>query len=136
MKKRIIALLVIMSSFNLQANEIKNMGDKNLIDTVNESLFVNKNIITIDDIEEIEKIISEKIMNFDNIKINSLLVKDFKKNNLNILKVRNIEIEIEKINIKFNNYKKGIEIQLNQYSVLFEVLYSLASMKIEYFTDA
>ena len=77
-------------------------------------------------------------MNFDNIKINSLLVKDLKKNNLNILKVRNIEIkdEIEKINIKFNNYKKGIEIQLNQYSVLFEVLYSLASMKIEYFTDA
>ena len=101
-------------------------------------IIINKNIITIDDIYEIEKIISEKIMNFDNIKINSLLVKDLKKNNLNILKVRNIEIKdkIEKIKIKFNNYKKGIEIQLNQYSVLFELLYSLASVKIAYFTDA
>ena len=77
-------------------------------------------------------------MNFDNIKINSLLVKDLKKNNLNILKVRNIEIKdkIEKIKIKFNNCKKGIEIQLNEYSVLFELLYSLASVKIDYFTDA
>lgn len=101
-------------------------------------IIINKNIITIDDIDEIEKIISEKIMNFDNIKINSLIVKDLKKNNLNILKVRNIEIKdkIEKIEIKFNNYKKGIEIQLNQYSVLFELLYSLVSVKIDYFTDA
>lgn len=101
-------------------------------------IIINKNIITIDDINEIEKIISEKIMNFDNIKINSLLVKDLKKNNLNILKVRNIEIKdkIEKIKIKFNNCKKGIEIQLNEYSVLFELLYSLASVKIDYFTDA
>ena len=56
--------------------------------TINASIEESKN-----DIEEKEKIISEKIMNFDNIKINSLLVKDLKKNNLNILKVRNIEIK-------------------------------------------
>ena len=38
--------------------------------------------------------------------------------------------------MKIKGYKNPKIIDLNEYSVLFELLYSLASMKIEYFTDA
>ena len=50
MKKNIIALLAIMSSFNVQANEIENTGDKSLVDTVSETLFINKKKIIIEDL--------------------------------------------------------------------------------------
>lgn len=43
---------------------------------------------------------------------------------------------IPKIDMKIKGYKNPKIIDLNEYSVLFELLYSLASMKIEYFTDA
>ena len=100
MKKRIIALLTIMSSFNLQANEIKNMGDKNLIDTVNESLFVNKNIITIEDVLPIRMSSRKKVKLELLIQTSQLNIDLFDMNNIKIVKKE------EKENL--SNLEKGL----------------------------
>ena len=59
---------------------------------------------------------------------------------LKLMELKKIEINYEmgipKIDMKIKGYKNPKIIDLNEYSVLFELLYSLASMKIEYFTDA
>ena len=43
---------------------------------------------------------------------------------------------IPKVSLKIKGYKNTKRIELNENSVLFEVLYNLVSMKIDYFTDA
>ena len=43
---------------------------------------------------------------------------------------------IPKVSLKIKGFKREKVIQLNEYSILFEMLYNLASMKIEYLTDA
>lgn len=52
MKKGII-LLGILSLFSLQANEIKKIGDRSLVETVSEELFINKKNIIIEDVLQI-----------------------------------------------------------------------------------
>ena len=52
MKKGII-LLGILSLFSLQANEIKKIGDRSLVETVSEELFINKKNIIIEDVLKI-----------------------------------------------------------------------------------
>lgn len=52
MKKGII-LLGILSLFSLQANEIKKIGDRSLVETVSEELVINKKNIIIEDVLQI-----------------------------------------------------------------------------------
>ena len=46
------------------------------------------------------------------------------------------EMGIPKNNMKIKGYKNTKKIDISESSVLFYMLYNLASMKIEYFTDA
>ena len=78
--------------------------------------------------------------NFQNIIINSLVVRNIDTNKLRVLELSRINTEFEmgipKVSLKIKGFKREKVIQLNEYSILFEMLYNLASMKIEYLTDA
>ena len=78
--------------------------------------------------------------NFQNIIINSLVVRNIDTNKLRVLEFSRINTEFEmgipKVSLKIKGFKREKVIQLNEYSILFEMLYNLASMKIEYLTDA
>ena len=105
-----------------------------------EGILLNQDLITLFNIDKVEKIISDILNNFDNISINSIVVRDVATNELRILELSKINTEYEmgipKINLKIKGYKNTKTIELNESSVLFEILYNIASMKIEYFTDA
>ena len=77
---------------------------------------------------------------FQNIIINSLVVRNIDTNELRVLNLDRINTEFEmgipKVSLKIKGFKGEKIIPLNKYSILFEILYNLASMKIEYFTDA
>ena len=51
--KKGINLLGILSLFSLQANEIKKIGDRSLVETVSEELVINKKNIIIEDVLQI-----------------------------------------------------------------------------------
>lgn len=105
-----------------------------------EGILLNQDLITLFNIDKVEKIISDILNNFNNISINSIVVRDVATNELRILELSRINTEYEmgipKINLKIKGYKNEKKIELNENSVLFEMLYNIASMKIEYFTDA
>ena len=105
-----------------------------------EGILLNQDLITLFNIDKVEKIISDILNNFNNISINSIVVRDVATNELRILELSKINTEYEmgipKINLKIKGYKGKKIIPLNEYSILFEMLYNLTSMKIEYFTDA
>ena len=105
-----------------------------------EGILLNQDLITLFNIDKVEKIISDILNNFNNISINSIVVRDVATNELRILELSKINTEYEmgipKINLKIKGYKNEKKIELNENSVLFEMLYKIASMKIEYFTDA
>ena len=105
-----------------------------------EGILLNQDLITLFNIDKVEKIISDILNNFNNISINSIVVRDVATNELRILELSKINTEydmgIPKINLKIKGYKNEKKIELNENSVLFEMLYNIASMKIEYFTDA
>lgn len=105
-----------------------------------EGILLNQDLITLFNIDKVEKIISNILNNFNNISINSIVVRDVATNELRILELSKINTEYEmgipKINLKIKGYKNEKKIELNENSVLFEMLYNIASMKIEYFTDA
>ena len=107
-----------------------------------EGILLNQDLITLFNIDKVEKIISDILNNFDNISINSIIVRDVdtNTNELRILEISKIKTEYEmgipRIKLKIKGYKNEKKIEINENSVLFEVLYNLASMKIEYFTDA
>lgn len=105
-----------------------------------EGILLNQDLITLFNIDKVEKIISDILNNFNNISINSIVVRDVATNELRILELSKINTEYEmgipKINLKIKGYKNTKTIELNENSVLFEILYNIASMKIEYFTDA
>ena len=105
-----------------------------------EGILLNKDLITLFNINKVEKIISGILNNFENISINAIVVKNVDTNELRILELSKINTEYEmgisKIDMKIKGYKKEKKIELNENSVLFEVLYNLVSMKIDYFTDA
>ena len=105
-----------------------------------EGILLNQDLITLFNIDKVEKIISDILNNFNNISINSIVVRDVATNELRILELSKINTEYEmgipKINLKIKGYKNEKKIELNENSVLFEILYNIASMKIEYFTDA
>ena len=105
-----------------------------------EGILLNQDLITLFNIDKVEKIISDILNNFNNISINSIVVRDVATNELRILELSKINTEYEmgipKINLKIKGYKNEKKIELNENSVLFEMLYNIASMKIEYFTDA
>lgn len=105
-----------------------------------EGIFVNKNLITLQNLDTVEQLISDILNGFQYINIGSIVVRDIDSKKLKLMELKKIEINYEmgipKIDMKIKGYKNPKIIDLNEYSVLFEVLYSLASMKIEYFTDA
>ena len=105
-----------------------------------EGIFVNKNLITLQNLNIVEQLISDILNNFKDIKVGSIVVRDIDSKELRILELKKIDVYFEmgipKINMKIKGYKNIKRIDLNEYSILFEMLYNLASMKIEYFTDA
>lgn len=105
-----------------------------------EGIFINAKLVTLQNVNEVEKIITNILNNFQNIIINSLVVRNIDTNKLRVLNLDRINTEFEmgipKVNLKIKGFKGEKVIQLNEYSILFELLYSLASMKIESFTDA
>jgi hypothetical protein len=105
-----------------------------------EGIFVNKNLITLQNIDTVEQLISDILNGFQYIKIESIVVRDIDSKKLRLLELKKIDVDFDmrvpKINLKIKGYKSEKKIELNENSVLFELLYSLASMKIEYFTDA
>ena len=105
-----------------------------------EGILLNKDLITLFNINKVEKIISGILNNFENISINSIIVRNVDNNELRILELSKINTEYEmgipKVSLKIKEYKNTKRIELNENSVLFEVLYNLVSMKIDYFTDA
>lgn len=105
-----------------------------------EGILLNKDLITLFNINKVEKIISEILNNFKNISINAIVVKNVDTNELRILELSKINTEYEmgipKVSLRIKGFKGKKIIPLNESSVLFEMLYNLASMKIEYFTDA
>ena len=74
------------------------------------------------------------------IKVGSIVVRDIDSKELRILELKKIDVDfdmrVSKINLKIKGYKNTKIIELNENSVLFEILYNIASIKIEYFTDA
>ena len=127
MKKGII-LLGILSLFSLQANEIENIGDRSLVETVSEELFINKKNIIIEDVLQInmnsrkrvklELLIQTSNLNIDFLDMNQIkIVKKEEKESLSNLEKglvseitykaleKNgklyIELESEKENIEF-----------------------------------
>lgn len=127
MKKGII-LLGILSLFSLQANEIKKIGDRSLVETVSEELFINKKNIIIEDVLQInmnsrkrvklELLIQTSNLNIDFLDMNQIkIVKKEEKESLSNLEKglvseiaykaleKNgklyIELESEKENIEF-----------------------------------
>ena len=86
------------------------------------------------------KLISDILNNFEEINIESIVVRDIDSNKLKVMELKKIDVDFEmgipKINMKIKGYKNIKRIDLNEYSILFEMLYNLASIKIEYFTDA
>ncbi len=105
-----------------------------------EGVFINTKLFTLQNVNEIEKIISDILNEFQNIIINSLVVRNIDTNELRVLNLDRINTEFEmgipKVSLKIKGFKGEKIIPLNEYSILFEILYNLASMKIEYFTDA
>ena len=105
-----------------------------------EGILLNKDLITLFNINKVEKIISGILNNFENISINSIIVRNVDNNELRILELSKVDTEYEmgipKINMKIKGYKNIKKIDISESSVLFDMLYNLASMKIEYFTDA
>jgi hypothetical protein len=105
-----------------------------------EGILLNKDLITLFNINKVEKIISEILNNFKNISINAIVVKNVDTNELRILELSKINTEYEmgipKVSLRIKGFKGKKIIPLNESSVLFEMLYNLASMKIEYLTDA
>lgn len=105
-----------------------------------EGVFVNKTLITLQNLNIVEKLISDILNNFEEINIESIVVRDIDSNKLKVMELKKIDVDFEmgipKINMKIKGYKNIKRIDLNEYSILFEMLYNLASIKIEYFTDA
>lgn len=105
-----------------------------------EGIFVNKNLITLQNLDTVEQLISDILNNFEDIKVGSIVVRDIDSKELRILELKKIDVDFDmrvaKINLKIKGYKNEKKIELNENSVLFEILYNIASMKIEYFTDA
>lgn len=105
-----------------------------------EGIFINAKLVTLNNINDVEEIIEDILKNFQNIIINSLVVRNIDTNELRVLNLDKINTEFEmgvqKISMKIKGFKGRKTIDLNESSVLFEMLYNLASMKIEYFTDA
>ena len=105
-----------------------------------EGIFINTKLVTLHNVNEVEKIITNILNNFQNIIINSLVVRNIDTNKLRVLELSRINTEFEmgipKVSLKIKGFKREKVIQLNEYSILFEMLYNLASMKIEYLTDA
>ena len=104
-----------------------------------EGIFINTKLVTLNNINDVEEIIEDILKNFQNIIINSLVVRNIDTNELRVLNLDKINTEFEmgvqKISMKIKGFKGRKTIDLNESSVLFEMLYNLESMKIEYFTD-
>ena len=105
-----------------------------------EGIFINTKLVTLNNINDVEEIIEDILKNFQNIIINSLVVRNIDTNELRVLNLDKINTEFEmgvqKISMKIKGFKGRKTIDLNESSVLFEMLCNLESMKIEYFTDA
>lgn len=105
-----------------------------------EGIFINTKLVTLYNVNDVEEIIEDILKNFQNIIINSLVVRNIDTNELRVLNLYKINTEFEmgvqKISMKIKGFKGRKTIDLNESSVLFEMLYSLASVKIDYFTDA
>ena len=91
-----------------------------------EGIFVNKNLITLQNLDTVEQLISDILNGFQYIKIGSIVVRDIDSKELRILELKKIDVDfgmgIPKINMKIKGYKNEKKIELNENSVLFEIL--------------
>ena len=105
-----------------------------------EGIFINTKLVTLQNLNIVEQLISDILNNFEDINIGSIVVRDIDSNKLKLMELKKIDVDFEmgipKVSLKIKGFKGEKVIQLSEYSILFELLYSLASMKIEYFTDA
>lgn len=99
MKKGII-LLGILSLFSLQANEIKKIGDRSLVETVSEELFINKKNIIIEDILKIN-MNSEKTVKLE------LLIQT-NKLNIDLFDMSQMKIVKKEEKESLSNLEKGL----------------------------
>lgn len=99
MKKGII-LLGILSLFSLQANEIKKIGDRNLVETVSEELFINKKNIIIEDVLKIN-MNSEKTVKLE------LLIQT-NKLNIDLFDMSQMKIVKKEEKESLSNLEKGL----------------------------
>lgn len=99
MKKGII-LLGILSLFSLQANEIKKIGDRSLVETVSEELFINKKNIIIEDVLKINMNSEKKVKLELLIQTNKLNIDLFDMSQMKIVKKEEKE--------SLSNLEKGL----------------------------
>ena len=99
MKKGII-LLGILSLFSLQANEIKKIGDRSLVETVSEELFINKKNIIIEDVLKIN-MNSEKTVKLE------LLIQT-NKLNIDLFDMSQMKIVKKEEKESLSNLEKGL----------------------------
>lgn len=99
MKKGII-LLGILSLFSLQANEIKKIGDRSLVETVSEELFINKKNIIIEDVLQIN-MNSEKTVKLE------LLIQT-NKLNIDLFDMSQMKIVKKEEKESLSNLEKGL----------------------------
>lgn len=138
MKKGII-LLGILSLFSLQANEIKKIGDRSLVETVSEDLFINKKNIIIEDVLKIN-MNSEKTVKLELlIQTNKLNIDLFDMSQMKIVKkeekesLSNLEKElVSEITYKAfeKNGKLYIELESEKENIEF-----LIDIRAEYDSD-
>ena len=99
MKKGII-LLGILSLFSLQANEVKKIGDRSLVETVSEELFINKKNIIIEDVLKIN-MNSEKTVKLE------LLIQT-NKLNIDLFDMSQMKIVKKEEKESLSNLEKGL----------------------------
>ena len=91
-----------------------------------EGIFINTKLVTLYNVNEVERIIADTLSNFEDIKIGSIVVRDIDSKKLKLMELKKIEINYEmgipKIDMKIKGYKNPKIIDLNEYSVLFELL--------------
>lgn len=105
-----------------------------------EGIFLNQKLVTAENLNVLEQLITQILNEFEGIKIETLLVRKINSNKLKVLEVKKIGVDLDfGINIKINENKK-IKIKLNRYenenSILLKGLYHLASMiEISFYGD-
>ena len=97
-----------------------------------EGIFLNQKLVTAENLNVLEQLITQILNEFEGIKIETLLVRKINSNKLKVLEVKKIGVDLDfgiNIKIKLNRYE-------NENSILLKGLYHLASMiEISFYGD-